>query len=73
MKKLDNEDIANISLMTVIAVLLIAVVLFFVGVIFGNGEKDPERFVYNKHDYLYFKDRGVVHDPDCRHCFIVFD
>lgn len=56
-----------------IVFLFLMALAFFVNVCNLQRNGSPEQFTYNKHDYLYFRDKGVVHDPDCRHCFIVFD
>ena len=74
----ENNNYTMKSIANIIAkVGLIAIGVFVLVMLFANAYnrdgKDPERFVYNKHDYLYFKGKGLVHDPDCRHCFIVFD
>lgn len=72
MKRIDDKIIAKACLIAIGAFLVFTLVMLFVDAYNREG-KDPERFVYNKHDYLYFKGKGLVHDPDCRHCFIVFD
>lgn len=30
-------------------------------------------FTYNKHQYIRFQNIGVVHDPDCKYCFDLYD
>lgn len=30
-------------------------------------------FTYKNHQYIHFGNRGVVHDPDCKHCFEIYD
>ena len=30
-------------------------------------------FKYKKHSYIKFGNRGIVHDPDCKYCYTLFD
>lgn len=77
MKNFDKSAVRFNLIVAAIIVLVVFLFLmasaFFVNACGSRRNGSPERFTYNKHDYLYFRDMGVVHDPDCRHCFIVFD
>lgn len=38
-----------------------------------NKQLSAQEFTYNKHQYIYFPDKGVVHNPDCKKCLLNFD
>ena len=38
-----------------------------------NRQTSTQEFTYNKHQYIYFPDKGVVHNPECKKCILTFD
>lgn len=59
------NDCIYIFVVTILALVVYTVVSF-------NYTK-PESFTYNKHEYIRFGISSVVHSPDCKHCFNLYD
>lgn len=64
----------NINLETVSNLVLALIVIVFIGIIiYKSVSKTPIEFEYKKHLYIEFPNKGVVHDPNCKHCQLIFD
>lgn len=53
---------------TVIILLLIIIC----GIIWDSWISSPTSFVYNKHEYIQFKN-GVIHNPECKECYNLYE
>lgn len=60
----------KLNLITLIIVSM-ALGMSITGLLIKNSP--TKEFNYKSHSYIYFPGKGVVHDPDCKQCILVFD
>lgn len=54
-------------------ILIIVTNLIVVSNTINNNQSSVQEFTYNKHQYIYFPNKGVVHNPECKKCILTFD
>lgn len=57
----------------ILLTLIIVTNLIIVSITVKNNQSSVQEFTYNKHQYIYFSDKGVVHNPECKKCILTFD
>lgn len=57
------------------SMLLLILVAFAIEITINvkNEQTSTQEFTYNKHQYIYFPNKGVVHNPECKKCILNFD
>lgn len=57
----------------IVSIALGVIAFFFTPKKMNANRERPQEFIYNGHSYLYFYYKGVVHNPDCKKCLIIFE
>lgn len=47
--------------------LLVAIIILL---LMYRAPEAPVKFNYEKHEYIYFPNKGMVHSPECKQCYV---
>ena len=47
--------------------LLVAIIILLLAY---RAPEAPIKFNYEKHEYIYFPSKGIVHSPECKQCYV---